>query len=133
VAAPEGLLALSVGVGLKVLDELLEEELVALVGPKGRHDPERSANRHGSRAGQVVLGGRKIAVRRPRARTREGRELELRTYAHHRRSRRARTARLRVTPAVLARRVANRCFCDGACSRPNHPPRAQPARPLHAA
>ena len=78
----EGLLALSVGVGLKVLDELLEEELVALVGPKGRHDPERSANRHGSRTGQVVLGGRRLQVRRPRARTRAGRELELRTYAH---------------------------------------------------
>ncbi len=78
----EGLLALSVGVGLKVLDELLEEELVALVGPKGKHNPERSAGRRGSRRGQVVLGGRKVAVRRPRARTREGRELELRTYAH---------------------------------------------------
>src|SRR3990170_7357288 len=71
----EGLLALSVGVGLKVLGELLEEELVALVGPKGKHDPERSASRHGARPGQVVLGGRKVSVSRPRARTREGREL----------------------------------------------------------
>jgi transposase-like protein len=78
----EGLLALSVGVGLKVMDELLEEELRALVGPKGRHDPERTATRHGSRSGQVVLGGRKVQVRRPRARSREGRELPLRTYAH---------------------------------------------------
>ena len=78
----EGLLALSVGVGLKVLEELLEEELVALVGPKGKHNPERAASRHGSRQGQVVLGGRRVAVRRPRARTLEGRELELRTYAH---------------------------------------------------
>ncbi|MDQ3381584.1 MAG: transposase, partial [Actinomycetota bacterium] len=78
----EGLLALSVGVGLKVLDELLEEELVALVGPKGKHNPERSAGRHGSRRGQVVLGGRKVTVRRPRARRREGGELELKTYAH---------------------------------------------------
>jgi putative transposase len=78
----EGLLALSVGVGLKVLDELLEEELIALVGPRGKHNLERTASRHGSRSGQVVLGGRKLAVRRPRARTREGRELELRSYAH---------------------------------------------------
>ena len=70
----EGLLALSVGVGLKVLDELLEEELVALVGPKGKHNSERTANRHGSRSGQVVLGGRKVSVSRPRARSREGRE-----------------------------------------------------------
>ena len=47
----EGLLALSVGVGLKVLEELLEEELVALVGPKGKHNPERAASRaHRSRS-----------------------------------------------------------------------------------
>lgn len=78
----EGLLALSVAVGLKVMEELLEEELSALVGPKGRHDPERTATRHGSRRGQVVLGGRKVQVRRPRARTREGRELALQSYAH---------------------------------------------------
>lgn len=78
----EGLLALSVGVGLKVMGELLEEELVALVGPKGRHDPERAATRHGSRRGQVVLGGRKVGVRRPRARSLAGRELPLRSYAH---------------------------------------------------
>jgi transposase-like protein len=78
----EGLLALSVGVGLKVLDELLADELLALVGPKGKHDPERTATRHGSRPGQVVLGGRKVRVRRPRARSLEGRELPLHTYAH---------------------------------------------------
>ncbi len=78
----EGLLALSVGVGLKVMEELLEEELGGLVGPKGTHNPERTANRHGSRAGRVVLGGRKVSVRRPRARSLDGRELRLRTYAH---------------------------------------------------
>ncbi len=65
-----------------MLDELLEEELVALVGPKGKHNPERSASRHGSRSGQVVLGGRRVSVRRPRARSVEGGELELRAYAH---------------------------------------------------
>src|SRR5712691_7602274 len=74
----EGLLALSVGVGLKGLEELL----VALVGPKGKHNPARTANRHGARPGQVVLGGRRVGVSGPRARTREGRELELRTYTH---------------------------------------------------
>jgi putative transposase len=78
----EGLLALSVGVGLKVMDERLEEELVALVGAKGKHNSERAASRHGSRRGQVVLGGRKVQVRRPRARTVDGGEVELRTYAH---------------------------------------------------
>lgn len=78
----EGLLALSVGVGLKVMDELLEEELIALVGPKGTHDAERTAVRHGSRSGQVVLGGRKVRVHRPRARSLAGRERALRTWTH---------------------------------------------------
>jgi putative transposase len=38
-AAREGLLALSVGVGLGVLAELMEEEVDEVVGPNGRHDP----------------------------------------------------------------------------------------------
>ena len=38
----EGLLALSVGVGLKVMDELLDGELTALVGPKAKHHPGRA-------------------------------------------------------------------------------------------
>jgi putative transposase len=76
----EGLLALSVGVGLKVMDELIEEELVRLCGPKGKHDPERSASRHGSRRSQVVLGARKVSARRPRARTVDDQELPLSTW-----------------------------------------------------
>ena len=39
-AAREGLLALSVGVGLGVLAELMEEEVDEVVGPKGRHDAD---------------------------------------------------------------------------------------------
>ena len=38
-AAKEGLLALSVGVGLGVLAELLEEEVDEVVGPKGTRNP----------------------------------------------------------------------------------------------
>ena len=37
-AAKEGLLALSVGVGLGVLAELMEDEVDEVVGPKGKHD-----------------------------------------------------------------------------------------------
>jgi putative transposase len=76
----EGLLALSVAVGMKVMGELLEEELVRICGPKGKHDPERRASRHGQRRGQVVLGGRKVGARRPRARTADGREARLPTW-----------------------------------------------------
>ncbi len=82
-AAREGLLALSVGVGLGVLAELMEEEVVEVVGAKGRQDPERVAVRHGHEAGEVTLGGRRVRVERPRVRSADGRsELPLQTYAH---------------------------------------------------
>ncbi len=63
-AAKEGLLALSVGVGLGVLNELMAEEVDEVVGPKGRHDPDRAAVRHGHEDGSVTLGGRRVAVAR---------------------------------------------------------------------
>jgi hypothetical protein len=47
-AAREGLLALAVGTGLGVLGELLAADVDRLVGPKGRHNPDRTAVRHGS-------------------------------------------------------------------------------------
>src|SRR3954465_15173259 len=82
-AAKEGLLALSVGVGLGVLHELMEAEVDEVVGPKGKHDPDRAAVRHGHDAGEVTLGGRRVAVSRPRARSVDGeREVELGTSAH---------------------------------------------------
>src|SRR6266511_3669439 len=81
--AKEGLLALSVGVGLGVLAELMEEEVVEVVGAKGKHDPERSAVRHGHEAGGVTLGGRRLAVERPRARSADGgEEVRLATYEY---------------------------------------------------
>src|SRR4051794_16323935 len=82
-AAKEGLLALSVGVGLGVLHELMEAEVDEVVGPKGKHNADRAAVRHGHDAGEVTLGGRRVAVSRPRARSVDGeREVELGTYAH---------------------------------------------------
>src|ERR671937_234645 len=71
-SAKEGLLALSVGVGLGVLAELIEEEVVEVVGVKGKHDPERVAVRHGHESGEVTLGGRRVPVARPRVRSAEG-------------------------------------------------------------
>ena len=79
--AREGLLALSVSVG--ALAELMEENVVEVVGAKGRHDPERVAVRHGHEAGEVTLGGRRLTVERPRVRSADGQaELPLQTYAH---------------------------------------------------
>ena len=82
-AAKEGLLALSVEVGLGVLRELLEAEVEELVGPKGKWNPDRTAVRHGHEDGEVTLGGRRVRVKRPRARTADGEsEVPLVTYEH---------------------------------------------------
>ncbi len=82
-AAKEGLMALSVGVGLGVLHELMAAEVDEVVGPKGKHDPERRAVRHGHEGGEVTLGGRRVPVERPRARALDGSgEVALETYRH---------------------------------------------------
>lgn len=82
-AAREGLLALSVGVGLGVMHELMAAELDEVVGPKGKHDPERSAHRHGTERGSVTLGGRRVSVKRPRVRASDGSgEVPLASFGH---------------------------------------------------
>jgi hypothetical protein len=80
-AAREGLLALSVGVGLGVVHELMELEVAEVVGPKGKHDPDRVAVRHGHEDGSMTLGGRRVPVKRPRVRTADG-EHELSVAAY---------------------------------------------------
>ena len=82
-AAREGLLALSVGVGLGVVHELMELEVSEVVGPKGKHNPERTAKRHGHEDGSMTLGGRRVQVRRPRMRTADDKhELPVQTYEY---------------------------------------------------
>jgi putative transposase len=53
----EGLLALAVGTGFQVMEAIIDESVTALAGPKGRHDPNRSAVRHGSESGSVTSAG----------------------------------------------------------------------------
>ena len=69
---------LVVASGLKVLEAMLEEDRTAVCGPRYAHQPERQAYRAGHTPSQVVLGGRKVAMRRPRAR-RDGTEVPLPT------------------------------------------------------
>jgi transposase-like protein len=77
----EGLLAASTAVGLEIFTELMDSEVEALVGAKGKHSGDRSAYRHGSEAGTVTLGGRRLSVRRPRVRSADGEvELPIATY-----------------------------------------------------
>ena len=79
-AAKEGLLAFSVGIGLAVLDELFEAEVVRLAGAKGKHNADRRAYRHGHEPRQVTLGGRRVQVNKPRVRSVDDEEIELRTF-----------------------------------------------------
>lgn len=82
-AAREGLLARSVGVGLGVVHELMELEVTEVVGPRGRHDPDRTSKRHGHEDGSMTLGGRRVKVSRPRVRTADDEhELPVRSYEH---------------------------------------------------
>lgn len=79
-ATKDGLMALAVQTGLRVMEIMMEEEVNALVGPKGKHNAERKAVRHGTEKGSVVLGGRKVAVKKVRVRSVDGHEIPLETY-----------------------------------------------------
>jgi transposase-like protein len=78
--ARQGLWTIAMQAGLATLRVMLEEDRRRLCGPKGRPDPEREATRYGYDEGSVVLGGRRVAVRKPRVRTVAGEEVALPTY-----------------------------------------------------
>jgi transposase-like protein len=82
-AAREGLLALSVSVGLGVVHSLMEREVDEVVGTKHKHNPDRVAKRHGHEDGSMTLGGRRVEVSRPRMRTADDKhELPVQTYEY---------------------------------------------------
>src|SRR3984957_18459657 len=66
-----------IGAGLACVDEVLEMERVALCGERYEHLADRQALRAGHVASSLVMGGRRVAVQRPRARSVEGHELKL--------------------------------------------------------
>lgn len=43
----------------------MEEEVTAIVGPGGKHNRAQRAVRHGQEDGRVVLGGRRVPIKRP--------------------------------------------------------------------
>ena len=73
------LMELAVASGLKVLTTMLEADRTALCGPRYQHQAERAASRAGRVTGEVVLGGRKVQIRRPRVRA-DGHEVALPTF-----------------------------------------------------
>lgn len=63
--------------GASALKKVLEDERAAVCGPRYTHDRNRRARRNGHADGELVLGGRRIKVRRPRARTTDNQEVML--------------------------------------------------------
>ena len=72
---------LCIDAGQQVLASMMEQDREDLCGPRWKRDPDRRAGRAGTTRSEVTLGGRRIAVRRPRVRSQEGPELGLPSFA----------------------------------------------------
>ena len=70
------LMELAVASGFQVLHTMLEDDRTAICGRRYQHQANRQASRAGTVPSEVVLGGRKVQIRRPRVRT-EGEEVAL--------------------------------------------------------
>ena len=66
--AEEGLATLAYNLGLEVLQQMFEQDAEAIAGPKGKHNKNRTAYRHGTEQTKVVYNDSKISVERPRVR-----------------------------------------------------------------
>lgn len=77
VALKDGLRALVVSSGMQVLEALLEDDRERLCGPARKQQIEREAYRYGYDQGQLVMGGRKVSMAKPRVRRVAGGEVTL--------------------------------------------------------
>ena len=68
--------------GSQVLTAMMEQDREELCGPRWKRDPERRAGRAGTTPSEVTLGGRRVAMLRPRVRTPDGQELQLPSFAY---------------------------------------------------
>jgi transposase-like protein len=67
--------------GSQVLATMMEQDREDLCGPRWKRDPDRNAGRAGTTESEVTLGGRRVPIRRPRVRTKDGQEMELPSFA----------------------------------------------------
>jgi len=74
------MLEVVVRAGMKVVEAMFEEDRVRICGPKHARSPGRDVVRGGTVDGELVLGGRRVAVRRPRVRRVGGKEVRLPSY-----------------------------------------------------
>src|SRR5579871_1030668 len=73
---------LCLAAGEQVLRTMMEHDRERLCGARNVPNPDRRAYRHGQTPGEVTLGGRRILVPRLRARSVDGHELDLPSFAY---------------------------------------------------
>ena len=61
-------------VGVQTLLQMMEQDVEAVAGPKGKHNPKRTAYRHGSQKTSIPMGSQRIDIERPRVRSLESKE-----------------------------------------------------------
>ena len=125
--------------GLLRMKALIDEEVEQIAGTRYGHQADRQATRWGHDEGQVIYCGRKVAMRRPRVRSVEGREVSLQRYQAFQHPERMQAA---VSQRIL-RRVSTRDYAGGpavigrdpahveqspVCSRPRHFATSLPSR-----
>ncbi|HSQ52016.1 MAG TPA: hypothetical protein VLL94_12210 [Nitrospiraceae bacterium] len=76
----EGLMSLALAAFTKLAQEMMCWEVGTLVGPKNKADGQRHCSRWGAQQGYCVVGGQKVAVKRPRGRDVRQREVPLGSY-----------------------------------------------------
>lgn len=74
--AEEGLTAMFLKVGMEAMKQLFEQDVEEIVGPKGKHNKDRTAYRHGTEQTKVVLNDKKVRVQKPRVRS-DGHDIPL--------------------------------------------------------
>jgi len=87
---------------------MMEGERTELCGPKWQPNPGRTAIRSGTMASELTLGGRRIPLRRLRARSVDGHELVLPSFAFAA----SRDPLSRQTLAAVPRGVSTRGYAD---------------------
>lgn len=66
--------------GLQLMDLIMQEEVRELVGERSERQADRTANRWGNEHGYCVVMGQKVAIKRPRVRTADDKEVRLGSY-----------------------------------------------------
>lgn len=102
--------------GLLMMKAMMDEEVEQWAGAKGQHSPQRPGYRWGTEEGHVTFMGRKVALEKPRVRSKNGGEIPLRRYQAFKHPERM----ARSVSEKILRRVSTRDYegaledvCDG--------------------